>query len=151
MDINCEKDESPFWVAIGAHRNGCRTELPQRGFSMSPLRDKKRRRSPMTATVQSTFRICGNDDTEKVSDATRIGEDHKGGSVLTIQFFHPLQSNGGKLAGHRFGTEISSTYGCEKWNRSKTSMEYHLEFGQNMAGIGGWNRLFHRKIKEEKS
>jgi hypothetical protein len=90
MDINCEKEESPFWVAIGAHRNGCRTELPQRGFSMSPLSDKKRRRSPMTATVQSTFRICVNNDTEKVSDATRIGEDHKGGFCILNSIFSPL-------------------------------------------------------------
>jgi hypothetical protein len=103
---------------------------------MSALSDKKRRQSPMTATGQSTFRICGNDDKEKDSDAMRIGiEDHKGGSVLTTQFFHLLQSNGGKWQGHRFGTEVSTTCGCEKWNRSKISMEYHLEFGQNMAGI----------------
>ena len=41
MDRNYEKEERPFWVAIGAHRNGCRTEFPQRSFSMSALSDKK--------------------------------------------------------------------------------------------------------------
>ena len=54
----------------------------------------------MTATVQSTFRICSNDDKEKVSDAMCIGiEDHKGGTVLTTQSFHLLQSNSGKWQG----------------------------------------------------
>ena len=48
-------------------------------------------------------------------------------------------------------TPKTYTERCEKWNKTTIFVEYHREYSWNLAGIEGWNRLFHRKIKGVKS